>query len=109
MRALNIVRRYLGPLLCMVAPVVGAQTPLKWERRAFPLPESIWSVAALDANADGKQDLIAMGVTKVIAVLGPSWTERVLFDAQDGKMLYCVSLDMDRDGDLDLVIGRYQI
>ena len=29
-----------------------------WVRHAVPLPESIWSVEAVDANADGKLDLI---------------------------------------------------
>src|SRR5687767_8738811 len=79
-----------------------------WVRNAFPLPESIWSVAALDANGDGKLDLIAMGETKVYALTAPDWKQAVLADTKEPKMLYCVALDADQDGDLDLAVGRYQ-
>lgn len=80
-----------------------------WERHAFPLPESIWSVEAVDVNGDGKLDLIAMGVTKVFALVAPDWKVHVLFDSQEGKMLYCVALDVDHDGDRDIALGRYLV
>lgn len=64
--------------------------PVDWTRNAFPLPESIWSVEALDANGDGKLDLIAMGETKVFALMGPDWKQSVLADTQEPKLLYCV-------------------
>lgn len=107
----SLLRFALCPGLAFTSAVcVSAQTPpATWERHAFPLPESIWSVAALDANRDGRPDLIAMGVTRIFALVSPSWTPHVIFDARDGKMLYCVALDADDDGDLDLVVGRYQI
>jgi hypothetical protein len=93
--------------LLLAAP--SGRTAPTWERHAFALPESIWSVEALDVNGDGKRDLVAMGVTKVFAVVAPDWRKHVLLDAVEGKMLYCVALDADLDGDLDLAIGRYQI
>jgi hypothetical protein len=96
-------------LLGLAAVTVAQSASASWERHAFPMQESIWSVAALDANGDGKLDLVAMGVTKIVALLRPDWQPRELLDAKDGKMLHCVSLDVDRDGDADLVIGRYQI
>jgi putative heme-binding domain-containing protein len=89
------------------APAVTGDIP--WERTAVPLPESIWSVEAIDANADGKLDLLAMGETKVFALLAPDWKPQVLFDSQEPKMLYCVALDADRDGDVDLAVGRYRV
>ena len=92
----------------------GADAPARvvapqWERHAFPLPESIWSVEAVDVNGDGRLDLIAMGATKVFALVAPDWKEHVLFDSQEGKMLYCVAIDADGDGDKDIALGRYQI
>ena len=88
----------------------GAETgsPV-WVRNSVPLPESIWSVEAVDANADGKLDLIAMGETKVFALLAPDWKPQVLLDTKEPKMLYCVALDADRDGDLDITVGRYRV
>src|SRR5262245_28463686 len=80
-----------------------------WERNAVALPESIWSVEAVDANADGKLDLIAMGETKVFALVAPAWKPEVLIDTKEPKMLYCVALDVDRDGDLDIAVGRYRV
>src|SRR5688572_27655695 len=94
---------FLATSLLNAAPVAPT-----WVRNAYPLPESIWSVAALDANGDGKLDLIAMGETKVYALTAPDWKQSVLADTKEPKMLYCVALDADQDGDVDLAVGRYQ-
>jgi len=80
-----------------------------WQRNAVPLPESIWSVEAVDANADAKLDFIAMGETKVFVLMAPEWKPQVLIDTKEPKMLYCVGLDADRDGDLDIAVGRYRM
>mgnify|MGYP000909811249 CR=1 FL=1 len=82
---------------------------VNWIRHSFPLPESIWSIEALDANGDGKKDLIAMGETKIFGLLAPNWQTNVLADTREPKMLYCVALDADHDGDLDLAVGRYRV
>ena len=95
---------FLATSLLNAAPVAPT-----WVRNAFPLPESIWSVEALDANGDGRLDLIAMGETKVYALTAPDWKQSVLIDTQEPKMLYCVALDADQDGDSDLAVGRYQV
>lgn len=95
---------FLASSLLNAAPVAPT-----WVRNAFPLPESIWSVEALDANGDGRLDLIAMGETKVYALTAPDWKQSVLIDTQEPKMLYCVGLDADQDGDSDLAVGRYQV
>ncbi len=81
---------------------------VKWLRNAFPLSESIWSVEGLDATGDGKLDLIAMGETKIFALVPPDWKPLVIADTKEPKMLYCVGLDADHDGDVDLAVGRYQ-
>lgn len=107
-----MIMKQIFLLLFAVAGVLNSnaaeQKSVTWVRHAFPLPESIWSVEALDANNDGKLDLIAMGETKVFALTAPDWKQVVLADTQEPKMLYCVALDADRDGDLDLAVGRYQ-
>lgn len=91
-----------------LADVVFADE-LRWERHAFALPESIWSVEALDVNGDDRLDLIAMGETTVFALLAPDWEVRTLADTVEPKLLYCVRLDADGDGDLDLALGRYRV
>src|SRR4051812_27639697 len=85
-------------LSCAVVKVEAAPSPPRaphWTRHAFALPESIWSVEAIDVNSDGAPDLIAMGVTKVFALVAPDWKARVLLDSKEGKMLYCVAIDAD--------------
>jgi len=89
-------------------PAIAAKGPIDWARNAFPLPESIWSVEAVDANGDGKLDVIAMGETKVFALTAPQWKTDLLVDTKEPKMLYCVALDADGDNDLDIAVGRYQ-
>ncbi len=63
----------------------------------------------MDANADGKLDLIAMGPTKVFALTAPDWKEHLLLDSKEPQMLYCVALDADSDGDPDIAVGRYRV
>ena len=99
----------LATLTAGINPVAAAEGKLPmWERHAIPLPGSIWSVESIDANADGKLDLIAMGETKVFALMAPEWKLHELVDTKEPKMLYCVALDADADGDSDVVVARYQ-
>jgi hypothetical protein len=96
-------------LACAAFDAAMAATDINWIRNAFPLPESIWSVEAVDANGDGKLDLIAMGEIKVFALTAPNWKTDVLVDTKEPKMLYCAALDADGDKDLDIAIARYQV
>lgn len=109
---MSIIFRCIPAAVAMSVGVsLAAQAaPPAWERRAFSLPESIWSIEAVDVNGDQRKDLVAMGVTKVFALIAPEWSaQHVLIDCREGKMLYCVALDADQDGDLDIALGRYQI
>ena len=101
-------------LLCVAGGFASTGTaaetnPPTWVRHSLSLPETIWSVEAVDANADGQLDLIAMGPTKVFALTAPDWKQHLLFDSKEPQMLYCVALDGDRDGDLDVAVGRYRV
>jgi putative heme-binding domain-containing protein len=88
------------------AETARAAGPPRFERRAFSLPQNIWGVNAIDLNGDGRPDLVALGDTQVFALLAPDWQPRVIFDSGGGRFLHCIAVDCDRDGDLDLVIGR---
>ena len=82
-RSSSILSPLLGTALLggSIAIAAGADPgPITWTRTSVPLPESIWSVEAVDTNADGKLDLIAMGETKVFALVAPDWKPQVLFD-----------------------------
>ena len=46
------------------------------------MPESIWSVAALDVNADGRRDLVAMG-RDAVADWSQRWRLVNLVDARN--------------------------
>lgn len=90
----------------------GSAAPLfstEWERHSIALPESIWSVEAVDVNADSRLDLIAMGERKVYALIAPTWKQHVILDSVEPKMLYCAAFDGDHDGDLDVAVGRYRV
>ena len=110
--SLSILSPLLGTVLLggSIAIAAGADPgSINWTRTSLSLPESIWSVEAVDANADGKLDLIAMGETKVFALVAPDWKPQVLFDSKEPKMLYCVAMDADGDGDQDIFVGRYRV
>jgi len=96
-------------VFALLHAITIARAGVNWVRHAVPLPESIWSVDAVDANGDQKLDLVAMGETKVFALTAPQWNASVLADTKEPKMLYSVALDADRDGDLDVVVARYQV
>ncbi len=87
----------------LASPATAAPT---FVRRAFPLPQPILGVAALDVNGDGRLDVVAAGETKVWAMLAPDWRIVELADTTGGRTIHAVAMDCDGDGDLDLVISR---
>lgn len=103
------LRRIGFSMICATLAASLSAADVEWERKAISLPESTWSVEAIDLNADERPDLVVMGEKKVFALLAPEWKPQVLFDTIEPKMLYCVALDADGDGDLDLALGRYRV
>ena len=82
-----------------VLSLVGAALVLGY-RRVLPL------LVDFALYGDGQRDLIAVGPTKVWAVLAPSWKVVELADTAGGGTIHAVALDADGDGDLDLALGR---
>ena len=75
-------------------------------RHAFALPQPILGIAALDANGDGRLDVVAAGETKVWVIVAPDWRIVELADTRGGRTIHAVAMDCDGDGDSDLVISR---
>lgn len=86
--------------------MAAAEAGPVFKRREFKLTQGVWGVDVIDVNADGKQDMIAVGDTKVWAMLAPDWRVVEIGDTPGGRTIHAVSLDCDADGDLDLCVGR---
>ena len=85
---------------------VSAGEPLSWTRHATPLPERIIGVDAIDVDADGERELIALGGENVWATSIDDGQPVLMAALPGGRALHCVAVDFDGDGDLDLGIGR---
>lgn len=95
-------------LTCLLAIAMSgyATAGPSFERHAFAFSQGIWAVDALDANRDGRQDLIAVGETKVWAMLAPDWRVVEIAETPGGRTIHAIALDADGDNDLDLALGR---
>jgi hypothetical protein len=92
---------------CLLLLATGlANAAPEFERGAFALPQDIWAVDALDANGDGKLDLLAVGETKVWAILVPDWRIVEIADTPGGRTIHAIALDCDGDSDRDVALGR---
>lgn len=97
---LSILATFL-PLYCLNAAVT-------WTKYSADLGEQTRGIDAADWDGDGILDIVATGNLQVFTVLNPMENQaaQVICDVIDGKLLYGVSADIDRDGDRDFVIAR---
>lgn len=81
---------------------------LRFKLHTCDLPESVWSVEAVDFSGDGKKELIAVGRQKVWSLDPDQMHPRLIAETPGGWTIHSVAVDMDGDGDNDLALGRPQ-
>jgi hypothetical protein len=65
-----------------------------------------YAVHLEDLNGDGKRDIIVVDTTRVVWYENPTWQRRTIIEGQTRPDNVCITaLDIDRDGQLDLVLG----
>lgn len=98
-----MIARLLLTVALSVLPAVGAPV---FERHAVAFPQDVFGIDALDANGDGRRDVVVAGLTTVWLLVAPDWHTVEVGDTPGGRTIHAVVLDCDEDGDLDIVISR---
>src|SRR5436190_7763776 len=65
-----------------------------------------YAVLVADINGDNKPDLVVVDQHEVVWYENPTWKKRVILDGKTKPDNVCITaLDIDGDGQLDLVLG----
>ncbi len=110
MKPLSCIFLFCAPLfLLMVKSDDSESGSLTWRRHVIADYKKgmITSVTAGDYNGDGKMDVISSYAGEVILYTAPDWEPTVIHElgSRREKAISCVSLDVDKDGDMDWLGG----
>ena len=87
----------------IIAPChIDGQT--QWKKHLIMEQGHCNSAVAIDANNDGKQDVIASFNGKVSLFIAPDWKQEILLYQFENAVAGCIhstTIDVDNDGDLD--------
>ena len=80
---------------------------VEFERIAFKMPMRCDMAVAVDIDKDKDLDIIGLSRTQIIAIQMPEKKQHILYDAKNGGIIHGATADMDQDGDLDIIICRF--
>jgi len=99
----------LAFLLVNVKSEQANSSSVKWKKHTIHQFErgTVLSVTAGDYNKDGKMDVITSCNGKVYLFTAPSWKPTIIHTMPSAKQkaISSVSIDVDKDGDLDWLGG----
>lgn len=93
-------------LLCgLSAALAGGETG--WTKHVVHTGFHTNTAVAADFTGDGRPDVIANSDGKTRLFVAPNWKEVVLDDDPQHNAIHSETFDVDRDGDPDVILARY--
>lgn len=104
---LSIRTRWLVPAMMIVHAAVAFAAEPQWTRHVVHSGFHTNTAIAGDFSRDGKVDIIANSGGQTRLFVAPDWREIVLDATPRYDFIHSESFDVDGDGDLDWIGGRY--